>query len=55
MRAASIKFAFGIGTLCRSASQVERGALAGMRGAAAKFGYHAAKQHKNFKSRISHG
>jgi hypothetical protein len=56
MRAESIKFAFGIGTsLCRSASQVERGASPGMRGVAAKFGYHAAKQYKNFKSRISHG
>jgi hypothetical protein len=55
MRAASIKFAFRIGTLCRTASEVERGTSTGMRGAAAKFGYHAAKHHKNFKSRISHG
>src|SRR6266567_1967316 len=31
--------------------QVERGALAGMRRGAAKFGYPATKQHKNFKSR----
>jgi len=40
----------GIGTLCRSA-------LAGMRRrrGAAKFGYHAAKLHKTFKSQISHG
>jgi hypothetical protein len=40
----------GIGTLCRSV-------LAGMRRrrGAAKFGYHAAEQHKNFKSQISHG
>src|SRR6267378_1617632 len=32
MRAARIKFGFDIWRLCRSASQVERGALAGMRG-----------------------
>jgi hypothetical protein len=30
-------------------------ALAEIRGAAAKFGYHAGKQHKTFKSRIFHG
>jgi len=54
MRAARIKFAFGTGDYAAARRKLS-GSTGGDARPPAKFGYHAAKQHKNFKSRISHG